>query len=167
MPAWSYKMAGKEQNNLNHYQALNVAPDATLNEIRAAYRAAVLHLHPDKARAGSCHEAWQNAAVFSRIQQAWEVLKDVETRTAYNQALVVKAVQKEIAVSAEVDLDDMASHIDALGTACLFTYPCRCGSNFAVSEAELSEDSDSVVVQCQNCSLAIRVLYTMHPDNSK
>ncbi|BDA42843.1 probable DnaJ homolog subfamily C member 24 [Coccomyxa sp. Obi] len=165
MPAWSCEMAGEEQDNVNHYQALNVAPDATMDEIRAAYRAAILHLHPDKAGPGSGHKEWQSTAVFMRVQQAWEVLKDAETRTAYNQVLMAKALQKEIAVSAEVDLDDMASHTDATGEMCLFTYPCRCGSNFAVSEAELSEHADNVVVQCQDCSLAIRVLYTVHPEN--
>ena len=65
----------------------------------------------------------------------------------------------------QVDLDDMASHTDAVEALSLFTYPCRCGSNFVVSEAELSDDADNVVVQCQNCSLAIRVLYTVRPNN--
>lgn len=67
-------MAGKQQDNVNHYQALNVASDATADEIRAAYRAAILHLHPDKAGAGSDPKDWQNTAIFSRVQQAWEVI---------------------------------------------------------------------------------------------
>ncbi len=69
-------------------------------------------------------------------------------------------------MSVQVDLDDMLCHDNPTGPLCTFTYPCRCGSNFTLSEADLSEDSDNVLVQCQNCSLAIRVLYTVQPASS-
>ena len=66
----------------------------------------------------------------------------------------------------QVDLDDMVCHEDPSGALCAFNHPCRCGSNFNLSEVDLSENADSVVVQCQNCSLAIRVLYTVQPANT-
>ena len=52
-----------------HYAALGVGPNASPEQLRAAYRAAVLRLHPDKAAAGSGGAA----ARFQDVQLAWEV----------------------------------------------------------------------------------------------
>lgn len=60
----------------------------------------------------------------------------------------------------QVDLDDMVFDGDKV-----FTYPCRCGSAFVLTEADLSEDADNVLMQCQTCSLVIKVLYTMQQDD--
>lgn len=49
------------------YEVLGVPRDAGLPELKAAYRAAVLRLHPDKATGHTDDEA------FSRVQHAWEV----------------------------------------------------------------------------------------------
>ena len=67
-------MAGKAQRSIDHYQVLNVAPDAPLEGIRAAYRTAVLQLHPDKAGADYGQKEWQRNEEFIRVQQAWEVM---------------------------------------------------------------------------------------------
>ena len=67
-------MAGHAQRSTTHYQALKVAPDAPLEGIRAAYRAAVLQLHPDKAGADHGQKEWQRNEEFMRVQQAWEVM---------------------------------------------------------------------------------------------
>lgn len=53
-----------------HYAALGVGPDASREHLRAAYRAAVLRLHPDKAAAAGGGGA---AARFQDVQLAWEV----------------------------------------------------------------------------------------------
>jgi len=60
----------------DYYNDLGVAPDATLQEIKAAYRQLVLVTHPDKV-AGK-------EAEFRRIQEAYDVLSDPTTRRAHD-----------------------------------------------------------------------------------
>lgn len=60
----------------------------------------------------------------------------------------------------QVDLDDM-EHLVAQDGSSGFSYPCRCGEAFVCAEEDLTETSDSLLVQCQGCSLIIRVLYTV------
>ncbi|KAK9822998.1 hypothetical protein WJX81_004158 [Elliptochloris bilobata] len=127
-----------------HYAALGVGPDASPEQLRAAYRAAVLRLHPDKAAAGGSGAA----AGFQDVQLAWEVLRSEQGRVAYDRRVVLGALQAELAVAEQVDLDDMH---------------CRCGGEFWLAEGDLREDADSLLVPCSTCSACIRVLYSLAP----
>ena len=72
LPAWA--MAWGAQQQPSHYEVLGVAQDAAPDDIRAAYRAAVLRLHPDKAGSAAVSNGARPAdAGFLIIQQAWEV----------------------------------------------------------------------------------------------
>ena len=53
-------------SNDSHYTVLDVASDASVLQLRAAYRAAVLKYHPDRGFEKSPEK-------FLRIQQAYEV----------------------------------------------------------------------------------------------
>lgn len=68
-----------------HYQRLDVAPHATHDEIRRAYRRLAQRHHPD-ANPGAPEEA---KAVMAEINQAWEVLGDAERRRVYDLAIGV------------------------------------------------------------------------------
>lgn len=63
-----------------HYERLGVAPDATLNEIRAAYRMLARRHHPD-ARGG------RPSPEMAAINEAWSVLSDPGRRAVYDAAL--------------------------------------------------------------------------------
>ena len=60
------------QQHANHYEVLGVPLDADAGVIRAAYHAAALQSHPDKASPfkdrGIC-----TASAFQQVQAAWEV----------------------------------------------------------------------------------------------
>ena len=58
----------------------------------------------------------------------------------------------------QVDLGDMEV-VAENGTS--FTHPCRCGGRYLVEAADLSLSDSEVLVQCQTCSLVIRVLYSV------
>ena len=60
----------------------------------------------------------------------------------------------------QVDLDDMQQSVAPSGSS-RFSYPCRCGEAFTCTEEDLTETADSLLVQCQGCSLIIKVLYTV------
>ena len=60
------------------YELLDVAPDATSDEIKAAYRKLARQVHPD---------AGGNAALFRQVQDAFETLSEPTRRAAYDESL--------------------------------------------------------------------------------
>ncbi len=67
--------------SVTHYSVLDVAPDATIDAIRAAYRRQARQLHPDVTATGDGGEA------MARVNEAWRVLSNSSTRRAYDNAL--------------------------------------------------------------------------------
>lgn len=118
-----------------HYQVLKLSPASTFSEIRRAYLTLSLQYHPDKPRGSHLH--------FSRIQLAYEVLRDSNRRATYDALL-------QHVVTDVISLEDMER--EGSGQ---FYIDCRCGGGFTV-EGELQEGA--AVVGCDTCSLAIRVV---------
>ena len=65
----------------NLYNTLGVAPTATAEEIRKAYRSLAMRYHPDR----STHAGAE--ARFNAIKTAYELLSDPKQRAAYDQGL--------------------------------------------------------------------------------
>jgi len=63
----------------DYYKTLDVARDASADEIKRAYRKRAQKFHPDRNKAADAAEK------FSKINEAYEVLKDPETRQKYDQ----------------------------------------------------------------------------------
>ena len=60
----------------NYYAILGVLPDATLEEIKSAYRRRAKQYHPD--------HFGQNSAPFLNVQEAYDVLSDPAHRSSYD-----------------------------------------------------------------------------------
>src|ERR1700736_5077268 len=60
----------------NYYLILRLAPDATIDQIRSAYRRRALELHPDLSGYGSDQ--------FLELQEAYDVLSDPARREIYD-----------------------------------------------------------------------------------
>jgi curved DNA-binding protein CbpA len=71
--------------DLNPYAVLGVAPSATDEELRAAWRAAVRALHPD-SRDDDVPPAEADAAL-RLVNDAWSVVGDPDRRRAYDAGL--------------------------------------------------------------------------------
>jgi len=61
------------------YETLGVAPDATVHEIRSAYRQLALRYHPDK-------NPGDDGQMFVAVAQAFEVLSDSARRARYDRS---------------------------------------------------------------------------------
>ena len=62
----------------SYYQLLNVPTTASTTDIRRAYKAAAIRLHPDKNPSVSA------ATEFARLQAAYEILEKPDTRAVYD-----------------------------------------------------------------------------------
>lgn len=67
-----------------HYETLGVAPTASVEEIRRAYRLLARRFHPDRHLQSPPVEAAQAARRMSEINQAYGVLSDVAAREHYD-----------------------------------------------------------------------------------
>lgn len=69
----------------NHYQTLDVQPDASQAQIKQAYRRLAKKFHPDTNSTTANHDK------ISQINAAYEVLSDPQHRQNYDQALQLEA----------------------------------------------------------------------------
>ena len=63
----------------DYYQILDIAPDATAEEIRKAYKAASMKYHPDR------NPGKDTTSMMQDINEAYAILKDNEKRSRYDQ----------------------------------------------------------------------------------
>ncbi|MDX1901749.1 MAG: DnaJ C-terminal domain-containing protein [Gammaproteobacteria bacterium] len=63
----------------DYYKILGVARDAKLDEVKRAYRKLARKFHPDVSKEPNAEER------FKEVQEAYEVLKDPQKRSAYDQ----------------------------------------------------------------------------------
>jgi curved DNA-binding protein CbpA len=70
-----------------HYAALRLTPTAPPEVIRAAYKALALIYHPDKTLHKTPQERASHAAVFNRVQAAYDVLGNKTLKASYDAEL--------------------------------------------------------------------------------
>mmetsp|Transcript_25902 Transcript_25902/g.32291 ORF Transcript_25902/g.32291 Transcript_25902/m.32291 type:complete len:159 (+) Transcript_25902:119-595(+) len=144
-------------NDSSFYELLEVQPSASLSEIRRAYQKKALQYHPDKIHG--------QEAMFSKIQEAYEVLANDSKREIYDQKV---EVQRRVLVWQEVSVDELevleegsevhGDHQEKndLPPEQVYQFPCRCGDIYEIQGSDLEEGFQEF--GCNGCSLHIKIL---------
>ncbi|KAJ1961174.1 DnaJ sub C member 24 [Dispira parvispora] len=146
-----------------HYDYLQVAPDASLAELKRAYQQRVLRTHPDKVQqrgqaiplgTTETKQDTGEAELFQRIHLAWQVLRVPEKRRDYDIYLQELEAQSHGVIHDEVHLDELTYDAEEH----IYIQPCRCGGEYALADQDISIGAD--IALCSNCSLRLKVNYT-------
>jgi DnaJ-class molecular chaperone len=138
-----------------HYEILRVKENATLEEIKAAYRKMVLILHPDK-KAGrskdivsiSANAAQADENEFTHIQLAWECLRDDGMRSKYDDDLQRKRQKRNLMYNKATLVHLHEMHREEVD----------CENDIGHFEDEICKDGQTVF-ECKSCTLAISICH--------
>jgi diphthamide biosynthesis protein 4 len=154
---------------ISHYEILNLPIPTSNNapfaaeDVKRAYRLALLKHHPDKHTIQSTNGAASTPSVDA-IKTAYAVLSDPTSRADYDRELLLRrkpsGQDKAFHTGEEVvDLDDLAFDEEEG----IWYRGCRCGEDrgYVVTECQLEDEERKggreVMVGCRGCSLWIRV----------
>jgi DnaJ-class molecular chaperone len=130
------------------YGILGVPEGANEDELKLAYRSRLLEVHPDKQ--GDVDSA---ATSIEEVKNAYQILSDPSLKQQYDNQRNAK-LSKGINAG-KLHLRQFEKSMSRDGSR-LFTYPCRCGEIYEISEDDLFEDAD-FLVQCNGCTLHVHV----------
>ncbi|KPA78640.1 putative chaperone protein DNAj [Leptomonas pyrrhocoris] len=168
------------------YEVLRVPSNASVSDIRAAFKKMALRTHPDKQRgccqgshegsrsnneAASATSSPSSAAVapvsFHAVKEASEILLDPFLRAAYDAVRSHVLVREVGAISDTLSLVDDFDLVDGSDETCdaaaqvhVYQCECRCGG---VYEAVLFADAAPrhgrpLRCECDSCSLVVEVV---------
>ncbi|KAJ7537813.1 hypothetical protein O6H91_11G022800 [Diphasiastrum complanatum] len=116
---------------------------------------------------------------FSRVQDAWQVLRHAESRASYDAFLAARraTLNEPVVIGDVVDLEEMdVSLLDCEGES-EFSYLCRCGDYFVIDEKALKklglvavQASDAILsgqsnIESENEGLSISSGFSLSQEN--
>ncbi|XP_012942370.1 DPH4 homolog [Aplysia californica] len=159
----------------NLYEILQSSPQASAEELKKSYMRLARQYHPDKmshsrsngqeslsepSRCEASNEQSENtfqkncSDEFVKIDRAWKILRDSELRTQFDLKWQERCLSQDLPIQDTVPYEDF----DWDDSEDMYTYPCRCGSFYLLSETDVKLLYD--IVCCETCSLTIKVVYS-------
>lgn len=154
---------------VNHYAVLGLPPLSEVHrsirqqDIKLAYRRALLQHHPDKSAAPS--DPVKPKYTVDDITTAYKILSDSLTRSEFDRQLRLQQshspqpAAKQLSGLETVDLDDLK--LDSLKSA--WHRSCRCGNDrgYLITEDDLEKEAEhgEIITGCGGCSLWLRVVF--------
>jgi len=148
----------------SHYEILGLAqrqldPTLKVQDVKVAYRRALLRHHPDKAIEG------RDAETVDAITLAYRILSEPTSKAEYDRELRLsqafnKGEDKASYTGLDiVDLDDL-DYDEPNGT---WWKSCRCGQEraFVITEDDLEKEArfGELITGCRGCSLWLKILF--------
>lgn len=145
---------------IDFYHILEIQQDASQEEVKRAYHRALLRHHPDKKRAEDFALAPTVIPAIDTLREAFRILSSPSSRQVYDQTLKLSLSSSQTSKTTPrpanvVSLDDFQEV--RRGDSSTWTYTCRCGGTFVMSELLLDEDIH--LVGCDCCSEVVWVGY--------
>lgn len=160
----------------DYYQILDLPYPSSVrdkisqNDIKAAYRRALLRHHPDK-RERKCSNINQKPIyTMDQVSLAYKTLTDPSARFEYDRSM--KTMDPLVSLNGRdahpgletCDLDDLDFDPDRSA----WSKSCRCGNpkGFVLDEKDLeeSEEYGEIITGCGGCSLWLRVIFATVED---
>lgn len=145
-----------------HYEVLGLKPTCNVLDIKSAYKEMLLTHHPDKNGNAS--------TAVNTIQEAYRVLIDPESREKYDESLERSIKRQGFNISGDgLDIYSLDDFEMVEEEECRWTKDCpRCQfpksmkfkeSDLIENGTEDGENGYEIIVQCESCSLWIKVKY--------
>ncbi|XP_070687403.1 dnaJ homolog subfamily C member 24 [Pempheris klunzingeri] len=152
------------------YAVLGASASDSIQQLKHRYQQLALQYHPDRLGGECSSEAQYGVNKFLEVDAAWRILQDQNTRRQYDLQRRALELKQDWPVDSALYLEDMTWNQDE----CAYTYSCRCGGGFNISEKEVEEETQrkqqddedeeteeeahgGVVVCCDTCSLSVHV----------
>jgi diphthamide biosynthesis protein 4 len=158
--------------HLDHYQVLNLPSRSTAsqNDIKLAYRRALLRHHPDKCGKQSSNTNTQPLYTLDQVFLAYRTLVNPTDRFEYDRKMKTSnsagshnGTEGHPGLETS-DLDDLAYDSDRL----TWSKSCRCGNQkgFVINEKDLEDNAEygELLTGCGGCSLWLRVTFAVLED---
>ena len=158
-----------------YYEILNVSPDVTTADLKRAYKELLLSTHPDKDKVRK-EQTKRSLASIDDIKEAYNTLIDPKLRSDYDAKLILIGKQNGVFKFGdgvdEVSLDTFGSVEDAETSDDVMHYVRSCPrchtpdgfrldddllEEYAVRCEDRDDDMYQVLIQCNSCSLWLKV----------
>lgn len=154
--------------NVDFYTLLSLSRSVVLSpsDVKQAYHRKLLETHPDKVKAvkaggkgagpvTALDEGRRGSVDIALLKEAFLTLSDPILRRKYDSSSKETSGPRPAEV---ISLDDFSM---VLATEChqcdIYSYPCRCGSMYRITEEQLEKDIH--LIGCEACSEVVWVGY--------
>ena len=131
--------------------AVSSLSDGSRTNLTQMYQKLALIYHPDRNIASDKTNDY--AEQFVKVDKAWKILGDEESRKVYDAIWKQREMVQEWPIQDDVHVEEVEEEEDGLW----YWAECRCAGKYILQKLEVDIKVDFAL--CDSCSLCIRVLH--------